>query len=44
MGAFYGKKIKSGEINPRTKAGWKLEDVPSLWKKKTESWLSENNK
>ena len=39
MGAFYGKKIRDKEINPRTGEAWKLEDVPSLWRKKTEGWL-----
>ena len=39
MGAFYGQKIRNKENNPKTGAAWKLEDVPSLWKKKTEDWL-----
>lgn len=42
MGAFYGTKIKNGEVNPKTETPWKLEDVPTLWKKKAEEWLSEN--
>ncbi len=42
MGAFYGTKIKSGEINPKTGEAWKIEDVPKLWKKATEKWLVEN--
>lgn len=39
MGAFYGNKIRRGENNPETNEPWKLEDVPSLWKKKTEEYL-----
>ena len=39
MGAFYGQKIRNKEINPRTGEPWKLEDVPSLWRKKAEEWL-----
>ena len=39
MGAFYGQKIRNKEINPRTGESWSLDDVPSLWKKKTEDWL-----
>jgi hypothetical protein len=42
MGAFYGRKILSGEFNPKTGENWKLEDVPSFWRKKTESWLDQN--
>lgn len=42
MGAFYGTKIKSGEINPKTGEAWKIEDVPKLWKKATLKWLEEN--
>lgn len=42
MGAFYGKKIKDGEINPKTGKSWKLADVPNYWKDKTENWLKEN--
>ncbi len=42
MGAFYGSKILDGEINPKTGEAWKLEDVPSFWRKKTESWLDQN--
>ena len=34
MGRFYGLKIRNGEIT--------LGDVPRLWKKATEKWLSEN--
>lgn len=43
MGAFYGNKIRSGEINPKTGSVWELKDVPSLWKTKTEQWLLINN-
>ncbi len=42
MGAFYGKKIRREEINPKTGKVWVLPDVPSFWKKKTESWLKTN--
>lgn len=35
MGKFYGLKIKNGEM--------RIDDVPKLWKKATEKWLSENN-
>ncbi len=34
MGRFYGIKILNGNIY--------IEDVPKLWKKQTEKWLSEN--
>jgi len=42
MGAFYGSRILKGETNPKTGTAWKLEDVPSLWRPKTEEWLKEN--
>ena len=42
MGAFYGSKIRKGEINPKTGEAWKLEDIPFLWKMKTEAWLKDN--
>ena len=42
MGAFYGTKIKNGEINLKTGEAWKIEDVPKLWKKATLKWLEEN--
>ncbi len=42
MGAFYGNKIRAEEMNPKTGEVWKLEDVPSFWRKKTEEWLSKN--
>ncbi len=41
MGAFYGSKIRNGEINPKTGNAWKLGDVPSFWKAKTEVWLKD---
>jgi hypothetical protein len=34
MGRFYGEKIREGLIT--------IDDVPKLWKKSTEKWLSEN--
>ncbi len=42
MGTFYGNKIRNEEINSRTGEAWKLDDVPSLWKAKTEKWLLNN--
>lgn len=42
MGAFYGTKIKEGMVNPATGKAWAIGDVPKLWKKKTETWLKEN--
>jgi len=41
MGAFYGTKIKNAEINPKTGTAWTLEDVPALWRTKTEQWLKD---
>ena len=34
MGRFYGIKVKNGELE--------LEEVPKLWRKSAELWLSEN--
>jgi len=42
MGAFYGSKIKDGEINPKTEKIWMIGDVPSYWKEKVEDWLKRN--
>lgn len=42
MGAFYGNKIRNGEINSKTGKAWILEDVPKLWKAMTEKWLKNN--
>lgn len=42
MGAFYGTKIQNNESNPKTGAAWSIEDVPQLWKSKTEKWLQDN--
>ncbi len=42
MGAFYGNKIMSGEINQKTGNVWTLEDVPALWRSRTAAWLAEN--
>ncbi len=42
MGMFYGKKILRGEINRKTGMAWIIDDVPSLWRKRTEDWLAEN--
>lgn len=42
MGAFYGNKIKFGEINAKTGEVWTFADVPSLWKTKAKKWLEVN--
>ncbi len=42
MGAFYGTKIRNGETNLKTGEAWKLEDVPKLWRARTDAWLKEN--
>lgn len=42
MGAFYGNKIRNGELNPKTGEAWMLKDVPSFWRNKTENWLEDN--
>lgn len=42
MGTFYGKKIRNEEINPKTGKAWKLDDVPSFWKERTNRWLKNN--
>lgn len=34
MGAFYGKRIRSGKMT--------LEEVSTYWKKATEKWLKEH--
>ncbi len=42
MGAFYGMKILHKEIYAKTGEPWTINDVPKLWRKKTELWLAEN--
>lgn len=42
MGAFYGNKILHEELNDKTGAVWKIEDVPKLWREKTQAWLDEH--
>lgn len=42
MGEFYGKKILRQETNSKTGEPWTLKDVPSLWRKRTQTWLSEH--
>ena len=42
MGAWYGKKILNGIINPKTGEAWVIEDVPRLWKSRTIKWLDEH--
>ncbi len=43
MGAFYGAKICSGEVNPKTGNTWTLEDVPVFWRGKVADWLEANS-
>ena len=43
MGAFYGMKILTGEINPKTGAAWTINDVPKLRRAKTEAWIEEHS-
>lgn len=42
MGAFYGKKIANKDINPKTGSAWTTNDVPALWKDKTNAWIAEH--
>lgn len=42
MGAFYGSKIKNGEVNHDTGKAWVLEDVRPYWKPKVKKWLEDN--
>ncbi len=44
MGTFYGCKILNGEINQKTGEAWRLQDVPSFWRKKTEQWLKDTER
>ncbi len=39
MVLFYVSKIRNQEINAQTNEVWKIEDVPTLWKKKVEEAL-----
>lgn len=41
MGVFYADKIVRQVVNSKTGEPWKFEDVPSLWRKKTEIALKE---
>ena len=43
MAAFYGTKIKNGEINPKTNAAWTIDDVPKYYRAKVQAWLDSNN-
>lgn len=43
MARFYGTKILTGEINPKTGEAWTIEDVPRLWKNATAAWLEANS-
>lgn len=42
MGEFYGKKIKTSEINTKTGDPWTIEDVPKLWRTATARWLRDH--
>ena len=42
MAAFYGLKIKNGEINNKTGKPWKITDVPKYFKVKVQAWLKAN--
>ena len=42
MIAFYGNKIKNGEINPKTNKVWVINDVPKFYKAKVKTWLKNN--
>lgn len=44
MGAFYGRKIINGEMNPKTGETWKMEDVREFWKKDVSKYLEEHTK
>ena len=39
MAAFYGRKIKKGEINAKTGQAWVIDDVPERWQDATQEWL-----
>lgn len=41
MGAFYGTKIKSGEVNTDTGKAWVFENVPAYWRPKAKKWLED---
>ncbi len=43
MGAFYGSKILNGETNTKTGEAWKIDDVPKLWREKTQAWLKDKD-
>ncbi len=42
MDEFYGKKIRNGDMNPKTGEVWKLDDVRAYWKQRVVKWLEEN--
>lgn len=42
MAAFYGKKIITGAINPKTGQAWRIEDVPAYWRAATQEWIEEH--
>ena len=39
MGAFYGNMILRGEPKRNSEKPWTIEDVPELWREKTQAWL-----
>lgn len=41
MEKIYLRKISEGEYNPCTNDTWKLEDVPTIWRRKVEVALEE---
>lgn len=43
MGAFYGRKILNGEINPKTGIAWALENVPVYWRRMVGKWIEGEN-
>ena len=43
MGAFYGRKILKGELNPKTGAAWKIEDISAFWRPAVEAYIEEHS-
>lgn len=40
MVKFYINKIRNKEINSNTGQAWKIEDVPTLWKKRVKKEMN----
>ncbi len=40
---YYVSKIQNGEINSKTGEPWEVEDVPKLWRTKTEKELNKES-